>query len=73
MTTHAATSEESGPNAWQRFRAWRKRPTVRTPIWKRITSLISLGSIVVIVGVSIAALLGILALLLLVVLESAAR
>ncbi len=73
MTTHAATSEEVRPNAWQRWRAWRKRPSVRTPIWKRLTSLISLGSIVIIVGILIAALLGVLALLMLVILESAAR
>lgn len=73
MTTHAATSEQARPNAWQRFRAWRKRPSVRVPFWKRLASLISLGSIVIIVGILIAALLGVMALLLLVVLESAAR
>ncbi len=43
----------------------------RTPLWRRITSLVSLGSLVVIVGVAIAAVVGATALMMFVVLEQA--
>ena len=45
---------------------------VRTPLWRRLTALVSLGSMVVIVGTLLAALLGISALLLMMILERAA-
>ena len=46
--------------------------SVRTPWWRRLTALISLGSLVIIAGITIAAMLGISALLLLMLLERAA-
>ncbi len=49
-----------------------RRRRVSTPIWKRITSLLSLGSIVIIVGVALALALAVMALLTLVLLEGAA-
>lgn len=33
-------------------------PRVRTPIWRRITALVSLGSVVLLAGVGIAAVIG---------------
>ncbi len=45
---------------------------VRTPLWRRLTALISLGSLVVIIGVLVAVILGVSALLVLVLLERAA-
>ncbi|MGH1503976.1 MAG: hypothetical protein ACRBI6_10505 [Acidimicrobiales bacterium] len=45
---------------------------VRTPLWRRLTALISLGSLVVIVGVILAAFIGASAMLTLVLLERAA-
>ncbi len=33
-------------------------PDVRTPIWRRITALVSLGSVVVLAGVGLAAVVG---------------
>ncbi len=44
---------------------------MRTPLWRRITSLISLGSLVVIVGVALAAVVGATALMMFVLLEQA--
>jgi hypothetical protein len=44
---------------------------VRTPLWRRITALISLASLVVIGGFAIAALLGLAAVTLLLVLDAA--
>lgn len=43
----------------------------RTPIWRKATSLVSLGSIVVLVGVAIAAVVGATALMMFVLLEQA--
>ncbi len=43
----------------------------RTPLWRRITSVVSLGSLVVIVGVAIAAVVGATALMMFVLLEQA--
>lgn len=43
----------------------------RTPIWRRATSLVSLGSLVLLVGVAIAAVVGAAALLMFVLLEQA--
>ena len=36
----------------------RQIPRVRTPLWRRLTALISLGSLVVIIGVIVAVALG---------------
>lgn len=44
---------------------------VRTPLWRRLTALVSLGSLVVIMGFAVAALLGLLAVAMLVVLDAA--
>lgn len=49
-----------------------KLPRVRTPIWRRLTALLSLGSIVIIMGFALAAILGAGALLALFILERAA-
>ena len=43
----------------------------RTPWWKRITALFSLASLVVVVGVFLAAVIGVTALLMLFILERA--
>lgn len=43
----------------------------RTPIWRKATSLVSLGSLVVLVGVAIAAVVGATALMMFVLLEQA--
>ncbi len=43
----------------------------RTPLWRRITSVVSLGSLIVIVGVAIAAVVGATALMMFVLLEQA--
>ncbi len=81
MTTQPASTQASSTratgqpeSAWARFGRFRteRRRRVSTPIWKRITSLLSLGSIVIIVGVAIALALGLLALMTLVLLEGAA-
>lgn len=45
---------------------------VRTPWWRRLTALVSLGSLVVIAGITLAAVAGASALLLLMFLERAA-
>lgn len=45
---------------------------VRTPWWRRLTALISLGSLVIIAGITLAAVAGVSALLLLMILERAA-
>ncbi|MEZ5342742.1 MAG: hypothetical protein R2706_15240 [Acidimicrobiales bacterium] len=47
-------------------------PRVQTPIWRRLTALVSLGSLVVVLGFAIAALLGASALIALFILERAA-
>ena len=47
------------------------RHEARTPIWRRITALFTLGSLVVVTGVGLAAVIGAAALLLLFVLERA--
>ena len=47
-------------------------PRVKTPIWRRLTALVSLGSIVIIMGCALAALLGASAMFVLFVLERAA-
>lgn len=47
-------------------------PRVRTPLWRRLTALISLGSLVVIIGVIVAVALGVAFLLTLLLLERAA-
>lgn len=47
-------------------------PKVRVPLWRRLTALISLSSLVVIVGVLVAAITGSSILLLLMFLERAA-
>lgn len=47
-------------------------PKVRVPLWRRLTALISLSSLVVIVGVLVAAITGSSLLLLLMFLERAA-
>ncbi len=47
-------------------------PRVRTPLWRRLTALISLGSLVVIVGIILAVALGLGFLLTLLLLERAA-
>ncbi len=47
-------------------------PRVRTPLWRRLTALISLGSLVVIVGIILAVALGVAFLLTLLLLERAA-
>ena len=49
-----------------------KLPRVRTPIWRRLTALLSLGSIVIIMGFALAAILGAGALFALFILERAA-
>ena len=49
-----------------------KLPKVRTPIWRRLTALMSLGSIVIILGFALAAILGASALFALFILERAA-
>ena len=46
---------------------------VRTPLWRRLTALISLSSIVVIAGAIVAAVVGVSILLLLMILERAAN
>ena len=54
--------------------ATRKRqlPRVRTPLWRRLTALISLGSLVVIIGIILAVALAVAFLLALLFLERAA-
>ncbi len=47
-------------------------PRVRTPLWRRLTALISLGSLVVIIGIILAVALGLAFLLSLLLLERAA-
>lgn len=47
-------------------------PRVRIPLWRRLTALISLGSLVVILGAALAALLGAGALITLLIIERAA-
>ncbi len=57
-----------GPGAAKRVSV----PRVRVPLWRRLTALISLSSLVVIVGVLVAAITGSSILLLLMFLERAA-
>ena len=45
--------------------------TERTPLWRRVTALFTLGSLVVAIGVGLAAIIGATALLMLFVLERA--
>lgn len=61
MTAQATTNENSKVK-FKRF---------RTPLWRRLTSAISLGSIVVLIGVAVAAILGAVALMVFVLLEQA--
>lgn len=49
----------------------RNRTEVRTPLWRRVTALFSLGSIVVMTGIGLAVVIGATALLMLFVLERA--
>lgn len=46
--------------------------STRTPWWRRLLALVSLGSIVVIIGIAVAAITGIAALVVLMLLERAA-
>lgn len=46
--------------------------STRTPWWRRLLALVSLGSLVVIIGIAVAALAGVAALVILMLLESAA-
>lgn len=47
------------------------RADARTPIWRRVTALFSLGSLVVLIGVILAAIIASAALLMLFILERA--
>ena len=47
------------------------RSEARTPLWRRVTALFTLGSLVVLTGIGLAAVIGAAALLLLFVLERA--
>lgn len=60
--TAQAMSNEKPKVKFERF---------RTPLWRRATSMVSLGSIVVLIGVAVAAIFGALALMVFVVLEQA--
>lgn len=46
--------------------------SVRTPWWRRVLSLVSLGSLVIILGIAVAAVTGVIALVILMLLERAA-
>lgn len=46
--------------------------SVRTPWWRRLLATVSLGSLVVIIGIAVAALTGVAALVVLMLLERAA-
>ena len=46
--------------------------SVRTPLWRRLLATISLGSLVIIIGIAVAALTGVAALVVLMLLERAA-
>ncbi|MEZ5376277.1 MAG: hypothetical protein R2733_07140 [Acidimicrobiales bacterium] len=67
MELASQTSSASAPDSRKR-----QIPRVRTPLWRRLTALISLGSLVVIIGVILAVALGLAFLLTLLLLERAA-
>ena len=50
---------------------WDETRDARTPLWRRVTALFTLGSLVVLIGVGLAAAMGVAVLLMLFVLERA--
>ncbi len=74
MTTSTPDAAQPDETLASRL-AGRRKPShqrVRTPWWRRLTALISLASLVVIAGITLAAVAGASALLLLMFLERAA-